>query len=380
MSETADVVIVGGGLHGSSTAFQLARRGLKPLVIEKDYVARHASGVNAGGVRRLGRDPAEIPLSLASMEMWHQIADLLDDDCGFVHCGQVKVAESEADLDMLGARVAQVRSLGFDHEELIDRAELRRLVPAISDHCVGGIVSRADGAADPYRTTNAFRRKAEALGARYREGTRAHGLVREGRGWRLETDAGPVSAPVVVNAAGAWADRMAALVGEHAPVEPNAFLLMISARVPHFLDPVVGATSRPLSFKQFANGTVLVGGGHRGQIDRDRNWTSINFRGLALSARTVFDLFPAMRKATIVRSWAGIEGVMPDQIPVIGPSLREEGFFHAFGFTGHGFQLGPVVGALMAELITTGRTNLPIAPFSIGRFNPPAGATPRREP
>ncbi|MCC7276357.1 MAG: FAD-binding oxidoreductase [Alphaproteobacteria bacterium] len=373
MTETADVVIVGGGLHGSSAAFQLARRGLRPLVVEKDYVARHASGVNAGGVRRLGRHPAEIPLSIASMEMWHGIADLLDDDCGFVHCGQVKVAESAADMEVLRARVAQVRALGFDHEELIDQGELRRLVPAISDHCVGGIVSRADGAADPYRTTNAFRRKAESLGARYREGTRALALRREGAAWRVETDRGAVVAPVVVNAAGAWADRIAAMVGERAPVEPSAFLLMISARLPRFIEPVLGATARPLSFKQFANGTVLIGGGQRGLIDRDRNWTAINFRGLASSARTVFDLFPAMRAATIVRTWAGIEGVMPDQIPVIGPSRTEEGIFHAFGFTGHGFQLGPVVGALMAELITTGHTNLPIAPFSIGRFS--AGST-----
>src|SRR6185312_10935011 len=131
----------------------LARRGIQPLLIEKDHVGRHASGVNAGGVRRLGRHVAEIPLSVASMELWHSIHDLVDDDCGFESHGQIKVAESEAELETLRQRVATVRALGFDHEELIEQDELRALVPAISPHCVGAIVCRRDGAALPYRTT-----------------------------------------------------------------------------------------------------------------------------------------------------------------------------------------------------------------------------------
>ena len=120
-----DVIIIGGGIHGCSTALHLALLGVKALVIEKDHVGRHASGVNAGGVRRLGRHPAEIPLSVASMELWHDIEALVDDDCGFEACHQVKVAESEADLATLRNRVEMVRALGFEHEELIGRAELR---------------------------------------------------------------------------------------------------------------------------------------------------------------------------------------------------------------------------------------------------------------
>ena len=89
MVETADVVIVGGGLHGCSAALHLARRGVASVVIEKDHVGRHASGVNAGGVRRLGRDLAEVPLSAASIELWHGIEDLVDDGCGFHPTGQV---------------------------------------------------------------------------------------------------------------------------------------------------------------------------------------------------------------------------------------------------------------------------------------------------
>jgi len=143
---------------------------------------------------------------------------------------------------------------------------------------------------------------------------------------------------------------------------------MITAPMAAFLKPVLGAAGRPLSFKQYRNGTVLVGGGYQGRPDPDSNWTDLDFHGLAQSAGTVLDLFPVMRRAEIVRAWAGIEARMPDDIPVIGPSSTSEGVWHAFGFCGHGFQMGPVVGSLIAELIATGSSNLPIAPFDIRRF------------
>lgn len=364
----ADVIVIGGGLHGCSTALHLARRGVKVTLIEKDHVGRHASGVNAGGVRRLGRHVAEIPLSVASMELWHRIADLVDDHCGFESHGQVKVAETEEELARLRARVEEVRALGFTHEELIGQAELREIVPAIAEHCVGAIICRADGAALPYRTVLAFKHKAESLGARFLEGTRVRGLKRDNGVWHVDTDKGVEQAPVVVNCAGAWAGAIAAMLGEPVPLEVIAPMLMITAPMPRFIEPVVGAAGRTLSFKQFANGTVLIGGGHRGRAFPDENRTALDWRRLAINAETVHVLFPVMRQAQIVRAWAGIEARMPDDIPVIGPSSTSEGLFHAFGFSAHGFQLGPAVGSLMAELVTTGRTNLPIAPFDIRRF------------
>jgi sarcosine oxidase subunit beta len=371
---TPDVIVIGGGLHGCSAALHLARRGARVTVIEKDHVGRHASGVNAGGVRRLGRHLAEVPLAVAAMELWHRIGDLVDDDCGFESHGQVKVAENDAELAILRARVDELNRLGFTHEELIDRRELVALVPAIADHCVGAIVCRRDGAANPYRTTFAFKRKAESLGVRFIEHTVATGLARNGAAWRVDTDAGPHAASVVVNCAGAWADRIAAVLDEPVLLEPIAPMLMITAPLPPFLEPVIGAAGRPLSFKQFRNGTVLIGGGHRGTLDRDANRTELDFGGLALSAQTVWDLFPVMRGAQIVRCWAGIEARMPDDVPVIGPSATSAGVFHAFGFSAHGFALGPIVGAILAELITGGNTNLPIAPFRIDRFGQPRAA------
>jgi len=365
---SADVIVIGAGIHGCSTALHCAMRGLSVVLIEKDHAGRHASGVNAGGVRQLARHVAEIPLSDASMEIWHRIAELVDDDCGFTSDGQVMVAEDEADLEACRDRVADLNLRGFRHEEMIDAKELRALVPAVSETCPGGVISRRDGAAIPLRATQAFKRKAESLGVAVHEGVRVKTVRRDGADWRVVTDAGDFLAPRIVNAAGAWADRIAADLGEPVPLEPIALMLMITAPMAAFIKPVVILRGRVLSFKQFDNGTVLIGGGHRGTPLRDENRTILDWRKLAISARTVWELFPIMRDATIVRAWAGIEGRMPDDLPVFGPSARHEGVYHQFGFSAHGFQLGPGAGAVMAEIIATGRSNVPIDGLGIGRF------------
>jgi len=154
------------------------------------------------------------------------------------------------------------------------------------------------------------------------------------------------------------------------PVETVAPMLMITSRVPHFIDPVVILRGRKLSFKQFANGTVLIGGGHLAAPDQDRNETVLDWRGLAVSARTVFELFPIMRDATIVRAWAGIEARTADGLPVLGPSARHLGLYHQFGFSLHGFQLGPAAGAVMTEVIVNGGTQTAIGNLGIERFHP----------
>lgn len=368
MSRSADALIVGGGIHGCSTALHLAMRGVKPVLFEKDYPGRHASGVNAGGVRQLARHVAEIPLSIRSMDLWERIADLVDDECGFESHGQVLVAENEAELDAMRARVDDLTLRGFTHEELIDAAELRRLVPAVAETCPGGVVSRRDGAADPARTTQAIRRKAEALGARVFEGVAVTRVRREGRDFVLEAGGESWRAPVLVNSAGAWAGTFAAMLGENVPLEPIAPMLMITSRVPHFIKPVVILRGRKLSFKQFPNGTVMIGGGYLGKAIPEENVTLLDWHKLQQNARTVWELFPIMRAATIVRACAGIESRLPDDLPIVGPSARHEGLYHQFGFSAHGFQLGPGTGAAMAELIVTGATNTPLDGLSITRF------------
>lgn len=368
-ARAADLVVIGGGIHGVAAALFSAMRGLSVIVIEKDTVARHASGVNAGGVRRLGRHYAEVPISNRSMQIWYDIANLLDDDCGFQIAPQIKVAETAEELAGLAARAADLEGMGFDHEVVLDAGTLRDHLPAVADHVVGGLASLADGFAQPYQTTFAFQRKAREKGVRFFENCRATGMRRESGGWLVESSEGVFCSEKLLIAGGAWAGELSGLLGEPAPVEAIAPMMIVTARLPHFCDAVVGAAGRPLSFKQMPNGTVVIGGGLRGRADPRTNKSEILFRQLRQTAETAIDLFPIMRGATIVRSWSGVEGRMPDDIPVIGPSALHENLFYAFGFSAHGFQMGPGVGEVMAELIATGNTNAPIAPFSISRFS-----------
>lgn len=364
----ADAVIIGAGIHGCSVALHLARAGLKSVVFEQAYPGRHASGVNAGGVRRLGRHIDEIPLAVASMDLWHNIQELVDNDCGFHKTGQLKVAESELEFETLKQRVYELKALGFSHEELISQAELKEWVPAISNHCYGAILCKDDGYAKPFKTVKAFQNAASKAGALFKYNQPVEKIKRNNSTWKVASASTGVEAPILVNCAGAWADKIAACLDEDVPLEAQAPMLMISERLPQFCTPVVGATRRPLSFKQFENGTVLIGGGHRGRVDMNRQKASLDMAGLSANARTASDIFPNMKSARIVRCWAGIEAVMPDQIPVISPSSTYPDAYHVFGFSAHGFQLGPITGRIISDLVLHDKTDLPIDNLSIKRF------------
>lgn len=156
---TADLIVIGGGIHGCSAALHAALRGMSVIVLEKDTVGRHASAVNAGGMRRLGRHFAEVPISERSMEMWYGIADFLEDDCGFQIAPQIKVAETEAELAQLIAHRDELNKMGFTHEILLDRAGVRAYLPAVADHVVGGLACLDDGFAQPIRRYSPFSAK-----------------------------------------------------------------------------------------------------------------------------------------------------------------------------------------------------------------------------
>lgn len=372
-----DVAVIGGGLHGLSAALHLGRAGKRVVVLERAWVGRHASGASAAGVRTLNRDLRELDLSLESMEMWHDIASLVGDDCGFHAHGQICVAETSMDLSKLEARVAELNARGYTHEAIIDAKELRRWVPAISAHCIGASIAADNGAADPHRTLAAFRLSAQAAGVVIREGCGVRRIERRGADWAIDTDcspdgpaeqAGPLVVPVVVNAAGAWAGRIAAMVGDVIPLGTKASMMIVSERIAPMIEPVVSIMGRALSFKQSDQGTLVIGGGLQGVPDLDSETSDVRMGVLCKGAHAATDLFPCVSDVRIVRVWSGLEAKTADMLPVIGPAMNAPGVFHAFGYSGHGFQLVPVVGAALTDLIVTGSTRRPIAALSAQRL------------
>jgi sarcosine oxidase subunit beta len=365
----SDAIIIGAGLHGCSIALYLARAGVKTIVLEQAYPGRHASGVNAGGVRRLGRHFAEVPLSQAAMEKWWNIVDLVGDDCGFEPSGQVQVAESIEQLESLKSRVEKLQASGFTHEKIINQIELRALAPEIADHCCGAIYCADDGHANPFRTVSAFYAAAQRAGAVFFSNQRVSQIERSQNTWHINTPQHLLEAPLLINCAGAWGHEIARHLGEEVPLLPTALMLMITERLKPFCKPVVGSAGRTLSFKQFENGTVLIGGGYHGYVDSECQQAHVDASQLSINAKTAADLFPIVKNARVVRAWAGIEGVMSDGIPVIGSSMTYPDAYHAFGFSAHGFQLGPITGQIISDLIVHKNSGLPIGDFSIDRFS-----------
>lgn len=360
----ADIVVIGAGLHGASVALNLAARRKRVIVVDQSVGGRHSSAANAGGVRRLWRDIRELPLAFEAAVMWRNLKGIVGDDCGYIETGGLKLAENAEDLAALESRLERACGAGFEHERIIDLKELRRLVPMLSSHCVGAMYVPDDGFASPYKSTRAFQDQARRNGAQILFNHPVQEIEQLSSSWSVKAGEVEIEAEIVVNCAGAWGDIIASMVGDDLELSAEAPTMMVTAPVEQFLTPVVGAVGRKLSFKQTPNGTILIGGGHRGFLDRLTGETRPDFSKLAVSARTVVDLFPHMEQVPIVRAWCGIEGLTPDKLPYIGQSPSHPEVFHVFGFSSHGFQLAPIVGELVAELIVDGHSHLPLEAFS----------------
>lgn len=378
-----DVLIIGGGLQGCAIALYLARAGQRVTIIEKGIAGRHASGVNAGGLRLLLRDIREYPLALRAMQLWETLPELVGQDAAEsceVRLGssQIALAMDQAELDWSHARAQDMQRRGIATEEWIGPSDLHDLLPGLSDAARGGLISRRDGHANPANATRAFRDAAEAAGVRIRERCALRGLEpTAGGGWRAQTDIGPIEAGQVVNCAGAWGSEIAALLDEELPMTVLALTMMVTARVRPFIKPVVIGIDRPLSFKQSAVGTLVIGGGISGKPCLVDGTSFTVMDRMTSSAAATIAAFPALAGVPILRTWTGLEGKTPDGVPFIGPSTRQEGLWHAFGFCGHGFLLAPAVGEAVARSLLDGRVDPCLVPFSTGRFTPPPASSDR---
>ena len=352
-----DVVIVGGGIHGVAAAYFLSKKGLSVVLLERDTCGRCASGVNAGGVRTLGRVLPEIPLSLASSQLWQTLDFLHGFDGAFVRTGQIKIAESEQDMQILRDRRDLLAEHGYHHEKLIDRREVLQIVPAIAEHVQGALWVSTDGFAFPYLIVQAFVRQARRQGANIQEQSPVNAIKHCDGAWQVSTQEQTFTGKKLLLCAGAWTAELARLCADEIPLTPGGLMLMVTQRVPHFINPVLGATSRGLSFKQFANGTVVIGGALECHADAVQNHAELDFSRLAESARIVTDLFPFLDNVTITRAWSGIDGYAPDHTSILGPSASVDNLYYACGFSSSGFQLGPASGQYLAELITGNAPN-----------------------
>jgi sarcosine oxidase subunit beta len=369
MTKRFDIAVIGGGLAGCSTALHARMKGASVVLFERGRCGAQASGVNYGGVRQQGRHPAELPLARRSRSIWSNLQSLIGSDCEFTVTGHLKLARHDADMAELEAHRAVLSEHGI-HVDLLDASDINKQFPYIGRGYAGASLCAQDGHANPRLVAPGFARAARALGAEIREQCQVQAICvsEEGFSVTLANDPTPVKARRLVNAAGAWGASIADLLGDDVNEEVMAPNMCVTEPIAPLIGPNLGICGGSIYIRQAAQGSVIFGGG-LGTADRD----AIRARPLAEvtrdAAKAAIAMVPQLANVLLLRSWTGIEGRMDDGLPVVGPSPKIAGLFHAFGFSGHGFQLGPAVGAVLAELCTDGHSATTLQGLSITRFN-----------
>jgi sarcosine oxidase subunit beta len=361
---SVDIAIAGGGLVGASCAYFLASRRASVLLLESGRIGREASGANAGGVRQQGRALPEIPLALRALDLWADFERRLEARVEYERCGDLRIVETVADVDKLGAAATGERDAGLSLEWVEGQA-LRSLVPALSPRVLGATFSPTGGQANPLLVAPAIGQRAQDHGAIVWEGCPVGSIARDGPGFSLDTPNGRVRAARLVLAAGAWTPLLAESLGLRVPISLFVPQMTVTAPLPRVLGPVLLGFSRKLSMKQMRSGAVLIGGGKRGWGDlvtRARGPAEENMR---LGAVDAVEVVPVLARAETTRSWVGLEGLTADEMPIID---HVAGVHVAAGFCGHGFAIGPVVGQLLSEWLLDGRPSLDVSAFRLDRF------------
>jgi sarcosine oxidase subunit beta len=364
------VIIVGGGLMGTASAFFLTRAGAKVTLLERDRVGQGATVASFGNIRRQGRHLPQLPLAHRSRALWGELERLLGRDVEFRPTGHLRLIFDEPGLADMRAFAAAALPRGLAIEEL-GPAEIRARFPGLGPDAIAASFSPEDGSANPRLIAPAFAARAAAEGAEIVENCRV-GRVTQRGGFTVETGAGRFSGDVLLNAAGAWGARIAADFGEPVPLSAHGPQMGVTEPLPHRILPVVGVWAREkernVYLRQVERGNIVFGGGARVPVALEPGHAKVDPALTWRQSRWLLRLCPALATASVIRTWSGCEGYVSDMLPVMGPSRTTPGLFHAFGFCGHGFQLGPGVGEAMAELITTGACQTPIADFGVARF------------
>ena len=357
---------------GASAAFFLRRRGVSVVLLERGLVGQQASGVNFGNVRRQGRFLPQLPLAHRSRAIWARLPELIGHDAEFIATGHVRIVYDEAQLAVIEQYANDAKHWGLDLQ-ILGGAELKKRFPFFGPQPRGGSYAPHDGHANPRLAAPAFGRAARRDGARVIENCEVLAIEKEAQDFRVTTVTGPiVTAPAALICAGAWGGAMSAAFGEPVPMTPKGPTMGVTEPMPYGIVPVIGVSTKieheSVYFRQVKRGNIVFGGGRRNPAYLDQRRANVNPDWTLAQLHELRRVVPALGRLHVLRTWSGVEGYLRDDIPIMGPSAKVSGLYYAFGFCGHGFQLGPGAGDAMAELIATGTTSTPIEPFYIRRF------------
>ena len=416
LPERTDVVIIGGGIIGVSTALFLAEKGIAVALCEKGRIGGEQSSRNWGWCRTMGRDEGEIPLAMESLRLWRDMNRRTDRETGFRQPGIMYLCQTEAEVAAQESWLGQARQYQVD-ARLLRGSELDKVLPGAGKTFIAGLHTPSDGRAEPALAAPAIAEAARDHGAQIFTNTAVRGIDRvAGRVTGVVTERGRIACQSVVLAGGAWSRLFAGNAGLDLP---QLKVLGSVFRTKPLNGPDISAAGSVFAFRKRMDGGYSVArrNANTAEITPDhfrllhdflprlihnrheirlrvgmRSWEELRTaRSWSLDQATPFEAvrvldpepkpgvlaearrilsraFPAFAGMQVVESWAGLMDVTPDAVPVIDQVARMPGFFVATGFSGHGFGIGPGAGRLMADLVAGDRPVVDPKPFRLARF------------
>ena len=377
MVTTADVVVIGGGVNGSSIAFHLAKRGVKNVVLlEKGHIASGPTGRSSGIVRQHYTLEPLARMAHDSLHVFERFADETSGgDAGFVQCGAVFIGGA-ALAEPVRATVDMHQRIGI-RESILSVDELKKMEPRLATEGIAfGAWEPDDGYADPSLTANSFADAAARLGVKISVKARVTAIRTDEKGVAaVVTDKGEITTRSVVNVAGPWGREVGAMVGADLPIFATRHPVVILQRPPSWRTamPVWIDLIEGWYYKPERNTAIMVGSiqnfAPNESADADNYSTVPDYAEVERYSEGILKRFPVMEEGLAQGGWAGIYDMTPDGQPVLDRVPEVPGFWCAVGFSGHGFKLSPAIGTAMAEMVTEGAcSTYDLSLFSYSRF------------
>lgn len=368
----SSVIIIGGGISGAATAWELARNGISVTLLEKGELASMASGWTLAGVRQSGRHPAELPLAESAVRRWEGLAEELGVDVEYRQQGNLRLALTDTDVPIIKQVVADGNAAGIDMTWLDGPEAVREIAPALTSDLAGASFCATDGHANPTKTVHAFADAARQAGADIRTGVEVTGIeVAHGRVTGVRTADEVLSTDRVIVAAGVYAPWLLAPLGIRVPMQ----VVLVSAIQTEVREPmlaqVLGIPTGGFAGRQQADGRFRLTGSSVPWNESHQTAENVMppLSQLADIITWTSRLIPSLGNVRAARIWSGLIDKTPDALPVIEVTPEVDGLVIATGFSGHGFCLGPVTGEILADLAVEGTTRHPVAPFARARLD-----------
>ncbi len=366
--DRAEIVVIGGGVSGLSSAYFLAKAGKDVVVVEKGMVGGEASGRNGGMISERTDEPALIPLAVESVRLWATLEDELGYPSEFIHQGRIQLGVSEEEMGDIYSERDEALRHGISVEPL-DSSEVQDLVPGVTARTLGGIFFANGGHANPQRAVQAFAWAFQDLGGRLYQNTAVTGINVEGdKVTSVETTAGDIAVDVVVAAAGPQTALLAEMAGVHVPVAPARVEIIATAPLEPLFD--IALVGNGLYGRQAARGNLLFGGGAHEWIDVDLTSDpgKPNTPLIRNIARRLAELLPAVADVPVIRSWAGIVEQAPDYLPIIDIADTPSNYIVVTA-SAHGFGIAPATGKVVSDLVLHGESCIDISGLTLNRFS-----------